>query len=98
MTDRQPSVLIVAAKWWPSSARLAIALMRNGCRVGAIYPAGHPLKFVSGIDHVGHYRGIASFSSLRRCISEWPPDVLIPCDDGVVAQLHELHRLEPQFR
>jgi hypothetical protein len=98
LTDRQPSVLIIAAKWWPSSARLAIALIRNGCRVGAVCPTGHPLSFVTGIDHVRRYRGIGSFSSLRRCISEWPPDVLIPCDDGVVAQLHELHHQEPQFR
>ena len=40
LSDRQPSVLIIAAKWWSTSARMAIALMRNGCRVGAICPRG----------------------------------------------------------
>lgn len=98
MTDRRPSVLIVAAKWWPSSARLAIALVRGGCRVGAVYPSGHPLKFISGIEYIRRYRGIGSLSCLRRCISEWLPDIVIPCDDGVVAQLHELHRREPAMR
>src|SRR5579863_8573658 len=98
LIDHRPSVLIVAAKWWPSSARLAITLVRNGCRVGAVYPAGHPLKFISGIDYIRRYRGIRSLKCLRRCITEWQPDMVIPCDDGVVAQLHELHRREPAMR
>ena len=98
MTDRQPSVLIVAAKWWSTSARMAMALRRNGCRVGAVCPARHPLKFVSGIDHIQRYGGIRSLSNLRRCIEEWHADVIVPCDDGVVAQLHEIHRREPTLR
>jgi hypothetical protein len=98
LTDRRPSVLIVAAKWWSTSARLAIALVCDGCRVGAVYPAGHPLKFVSGIEYIRRYRGIRSLKCLRRCMSEWQPDIVIPCDDGVVAQLHELHRQEPHLR
>src|SRR5882757_7802137 len=51
LSDRQPSVLIVAAKWWSTSARMAIAFMRNGCRVGAVCPTGHPLRYVLGMDH-----------------------------------------------
>jgi hypothetical protein len=98
LIDRQPSVLIVATKWWSSSARMAMALLRNGSRVGAVCPAGHPLRYVSGIDHFRRYGGIRSLASLRRCINEWPADVVIPCDDGVVAQLHELHRREPALR
>jgi hypothetical protein len=96
--DRRPSVLIVAAKWWSTSARLAIALARDGCRVGAIYPAGHPLKCISGIEYTRHYRGIRSLECLRRCIGEWHPDIVIPFDDGIVVQLHELHRQEPTLR
>jgi hypothetical protein len=98
VTDRRPSVLIVAAKWWSTSARLAIALVRDGCRVGAVYPAGHPLKCISGIEYTRRYRGIRSLDCLRRCIREWQPDLVIPCDDGVVAQLHELHSQEPTLR
>jgi hypothetical protein len=98
VTDRRPSVLIVAAKWWSTSARLAIALVRDGCRVGAIYPGGHPLRCISGIEYTRRYRGIRSLKCLRRCINEWKPDIVIPFDDGVVAQLHELHRQEPTLR
>ena len=98
MTDHRPSILIVATKWWSTSARLAIVLVRDGCRVGAVYPAGHPLKFISGIEYTRRYRGIRSLSCLSSCIREWLPDIIIPCDDGVVAQLHELHRREPAMR
>jgi hypothetical protein len=98
LSDRQPSVLIIAAKWWSTSARMAIALLSHGCRVGAVCPTGHPLQYVSGIDRIRCYRGFRSLSSLRKCIREWLPDVIVPCDDGVVAQLHELHRREPTLR
>jgi len=98
LSDRQPSVLIIAAKWWSTSARMAIALLSHGCRVGAVCPTGHPLRYVSGMDHIRDYRSFRSLSSLRKCIREWPPDVIMPCDDGAVAQLHELHRQEPTLR
>jgi carbamoylphosphate synthase large subunit len=39
-----------------------------------------------------------SMSSLRRALKECRPDIVIPGDDGVVAQLHALHELEPSLR
>ena len=98
MDRPQPSVLIVAAKWWPLSARLAAALHRHGCCVRAVCPAGHPLTHVSGIRRIYRYRRIFSLSCLRRALQEFCPDVVIPCDDGVVAQLHALHELDPSLR
>jgi hypothetical protein len=94
----QPSVLLVAAKWWPLSARLASALHRQGCEVRAVCPAGHPLTYVSGIRHVYSYGGISSLAHLRHALRASAPDIVIPCDDGVVAQLHALHRLDPSLR
>jgi carbamoylphosphate synthase large subunit len=94
----QPSVLIVAAKWWPLSARLAVSLHRHGCGVRAVCPAGHPLTHVSGIDRIYRYRGVSSLSSVRRALKECRPDLVIPGDDGVVAQLHALHELDPSLR
>lgn len=91
-------MLVVAAKWWPSSARLAVALRRHGCNVAAVCPAGHPLTYVSGIRRIYRYRGVFSLSSLRRALRESRPDVVIPCDDGVVAQLHALHELDSSLR
>ena len=98
MDRPQPLVLIAAAKWWPLSARLASALQRHGCCVRAVCPAEHPLTHVSGIQYIYRYRGISSLSSLRRALKKCRPDVVIPCDDGVVAQLHELHELDPSLR
>jgi hypothetical protein len=97
LTADRPLVLIVAAKWWPLSARLAIAFLRDGCRVRAVCPAGHPLTYVSGLDGVDHYAGIDSITSLRRAMVKCRPDIVVPCDDGVVAQLHALYGLEPSL-
>jgi hypothetical protein len=94
----QPSVLIAAAKWWPLSARLAAALHRHQCTVRAVCPAGHPLTHVVGIRHAYRYGGLFPLSSLRSALRDCQPDVVIPCDDGVVAQLHALHRLDPSLR
>lgn len=98
MSSRRPSVLMVAAKWWPLSARLAIALVRHGCGVRALCPAGHPLTHVSGVARADHYAGINSLAALRRSVSHSRPDIIVPCDDGVVAQLHALHEQEPSLR
>ena len=92
------SVLIAAAKWWPLSARLALALHRHGCDVRAICPSGHPLTRISCIRRIYPYGGIFSLSSLRRALQECHVDVVIPCDDGVVAQLHALYELDSSLR
>jgi ATP-grasp domain len=94
----QPSVLIAAAKWWPASARLATALHRHGCRISVICPVGHPLTQVACVRQIFQYRALASLDSLRRALRECRPDVVIPCDDGVVAQLHELCELDPSLK
>jgi ATP-grasp domain len=93
-----PSVLIVAAKWWPLSARVGAELARQGCRVSALCPAGHPLTHVRTLEHIERYRGVRSLSCLSRTIKSLRPDIVIPCDDGVVAQLHALHESDPSLR
>jgi hypothetical protein len=93
-----PSVLIVAAKWWPASARLAVALRRYGCRVSAICPVGHPLRHVTGLRHIFRYGGLLPLHDLRRAVHQSGADVVVPSDDGAVAQLHALHELDPSLR
>ncbi len=94
----RPSVLIVAAKWWALSARLALALIRHGCEVQAVCPARHPLTRLSGIHRIHPYGGTFSLTRVRRALLQSRPDIVIPCDDGVVAQLHAIHALEPSLR
>jgi hypothetical protein len=93
-----PHVLIGATTWWPLSARLAIAFLRKGCRVSAVCPPGHPLRFVSGIEAIYTYGSLASMRALRSAIAAAKPDLIVPCDDGVVWQLHSLHRREIELR
>src|ERR1700722_49109 len=96
--DRRPSVLIVAAKWWPLSARLAAALVRGGCRLSALCPEGHPLTLIAGLERVEFYRGTQSLPCLARTLHTINPEFVIPCDDGVVAQLHALHSMHAAAR
>jgi len=77
---------------------LAAALQRDGCQVSAICPAGHPLTHVSRIHRIYRYGGIASLRNLRAALIDAHPDIVIPCDDGVVAQLHALHESDPSLR
>src|SRR5580704_1628635 len=89
---------MVAAKWWPLSARLAIALLRHRCRVRVVCPAGHMLTHVSGLERIDRYSGVDSLASVRRSVRDFSPDIIVPCDDGVVAQLHALHAQQPSMR
>lgn len=94
----KPSVLIVAAKWWSLSARLAADLAHRGCRVSALCPRRHPLSFVAGLERIEPYAGVKSELCLARTIAAVGPDLIVPCDDGVVAQLHALHAKDAALR
>jgi hypothetical protein len=50
------------------------------------------------LDAIFPYRAFHSLSSLEAAIRQVLPDIVIPCDDRVVWQLHELHRLKPDLR
>jgi hypothetical protein len=98
MNDKHTTILLAATTWWPLSAKLAISLIRHGCTVEAICPPGHPLRYVRGVKKYYPYRRIGSLNSLKRGIIAARPEVVIPCDDGVVAQLHQLYLDEPELR
>jgi len=98
MPEQPLLVLIVAGNWWPAAARLASALIAHGCAVRAVCPRGHPLRYVEGIRGVYLLRGLASRASLLGAIRDCEPGLIIPCDDGSVTQLHELHGLHPDLR
>jgi hypothetical protein len=66
--------------------------------VSALCPAGHPIAKVSGLERVIRFTGIDSLFSLRNALTTARPDFIVPCDDGVVAQLHSLHSSEPSCR
>jgi hypothetical protein len=94
----QSSLLIISSVWWPSSAKLAVALANYGCKVEAVCPPDHPFSFVDGISKIYPYRGLDSLQSLDEAIRASDPYLLVPCDDGVVWQLHQLHATKPELR
>lgn len=92
------NVLLVSSIRWPLTAKVALAFLRHGCKVEAVCPQDHPLSFVSGVSRVYPYHGLGSLASLYAAITSARPDLVIPCDDSVVWQLHELHRTKPELQ
>lgn len=91
-------VLLASSIRWPVAAKLALAFLRHGCEVQAVCPADHPFAYVRGITKIYPYRGVDSLRSLYEAITATDPDLVVPCDDGVVWQLHELHRTKQELR
>lgn len=96
--SRQPGVLLATTLWWPLSARLATRLIHHGCHVSAVCPPGHVLRHVVGIAPIFKYGVARPRASLERALEASRPDVVIPCDDRVVWQLHEIHARRPDLR
>jgi hypothetical protein len=94
----QASVVIAASSWWPLAAKIAVSLLDHGCKVEAVCAPGHPLRHVRGISRYHHYSRLRSLDSLKKAIRAASPDVVIPCDDGVVLQLHQLYEEQPDLR
>jgi predicted ATP-grasp superfamily ATP-dependent carboligase len=94
----KPTFLLAATTWWPLSARLGSALLRHGCSVEALCPPGHPLRHVRGVRRYHLYSRVNSLRTLRKAIAATCPHLVIPCDDGVVRQLHQLDVQQPELR
>jgi len=90
-------VLLLAAKWWGTPARLAAALIEQGCLVRAVCPPHHALRYVDGVEaytlRTGGARG-----SLEQAVRCARPDFILPCDDRCVLLLHELYRRRPEWQ
>jgi carbamoylphosphate synthase large subunit len=87
-------VLLVTAYRWPTTTRLALALSETGLMVDALCLAGHSLSNVKFVSNVYRYRPLFPLRSFRRAIAASRPDIIIPGDDTVAAQLHELYQQE----
>jgi predicted ATP-grasp superfamily ATP-dependent carboligase len=92
------SVLLASSVRWPLTAKLALGFLRHGCKVDVVCPPDHPVSFVGGIHKRFVYRGLHSLESLSDAIIASDPDLVIPCDDGVVRQLHKLYETKPELR
>ncbi|HVS75794.1 MAG TPA: ATP-grasp domain-containing protein [Steroidobacteraceae bacterium] len=95
---RGPVALIIATTPWPLSSRLAVRMIAHGCEVAALCPRGHVLGQVSGMRALYLYRSRDSVAALERALAASAPDIVIPCDDRAVWQLHDLHARRPDLR
>jgi carbamoylphosphate synthase large subunit len=92
-SDDAPRVLVMTAYHWLSKTRLALALSETGIVVDALCPSGHSLERVKFVSTTYRYSALSSVRSLRDAIEASNPDLLIPTDDEMAAQLHKLYAL-----
>jgi ATP-grasp domain len=97
-SKKQPVVLLATSVSWPLSARLALRFIAYGCRTTAVCPAWHVLTHVRGLAAVYPYRALDPLSSLETAIRAEKPDLVVPCDDRVVWQMHEIHERRSDLR
>ena len=64
----------------------------------ALCPRGHVLNQVTGIGTLHTYSGFDSLAALDAAVVAARPDLVIPCDDRAVWQLHALHDSQRQHR
>lgn len=90
--------MFAATAWWALAARLALRFVERGASVAALCPIGHPLRHVPGIGRIYTYRSFRSLRSLESALEREEPDLIVPCDDRVVWQVHELHTRRSRWR
>jgi thioesterase domain-containing protein/carbamoylphosphate synthase large subunit len=88
-----PKVLLITARRWPTTTRLALALSEAGFMVEALCPTGHSLAQVKFVNKAYGYFPLSPLRSLRDAIAASQPDLIIPSDDIVAGQLHKLYEL-----
>jgi carbamoylphosphate synthase large subunit len=87
-------VLVINAFRWLSSAQAARTFYEAGAVVSVLCPTGHPLAGLPFADAVHHYSTLHPLKSLKDAITSSKPDMLVPCDDQIAAELHQLYAQE----
>jgi hypothetical protein len=95
--EPQPRVLIATWYRWPSSARIAAALVAQGASVDVVCPAFHPILSVRGLSRRFGFQIFSRTKSLARAIEASQPELIISCDDIALGDLDKLRRLTPSL-
>jgi hypothetical protein len=88
-----PRILVTHTLMWPNAARLATAFGAVGCSVQLLCRRMHPALKLPSLRRSFIYNRFAPLRSLRAAIEEGEPDLIIPCDDRAVAEIHQLYNL-----
>ncbi len=97
MTNRSPSLLIVATAQWPMAARLGMCFRDLGASVSWFGPTDHPLDYVHGM--VRHFQISTRnpIESLQLALEQSGADWIVPTDDVAVRMLHGLAEARPEL-
>ena len=87
---RDPHVLLATTGQLPSTARLAMELHEAGARVSLIAPDNHPARVLGLFHHQVTYRASAPRRCLEATLRRVAPDLVIPCDERTVRDLHAI--------
>lgn len=93
--SRDPHILLATTGQLPSTARLAMELRKAGAQVSLISPANHPGRALDMISEQVTYRALCPRHSLQRALLRLQPDIVIPCDERTVRDLHAIWRETP---
>jgi hypothetical protein len=91
--EKRPKVLIITAFRWFPMMRLALELSEAGFTVETLAPGGYSLDKMPFVRATYRYNAFAPIASLHAAIMASRPRLLVPYDDCVAAQLHQLYEL-----
>ncbi len=91
-----PKVLLATTCRWFSTARLGMAFRRVDCEVDIVCPPNHPVFSTHALRHCYRFRGVSAQWSFRNAILKSGPDIVVPCDDVAMRQMHRLYSTASQ--
>jgi glutathione synthase/RimK-type ligase-like ATP-grasp enzyme len=86
------NILLATTCRWFSTARLAAALQRAGCRVSVVCPRNHCVGTLHLLDTTYRLDAVRPAASLRAALLASRPELIIPCDDQAMRYLHQVHK------
>jgi thioesterase domain-containing protein len=87
----QLRVLVINAFPWPSAAHAARSFHNAGAAIDVLCCKGHPLTQLPFVRARHAYSTLRPLAALRAAIIGSQAELLIPCDDQVTLQLHQLY-------
>lgn len=87
-----PLVLLASTACLASTARLAMEFHDAGARIALIAPGNNPARVLDFLAATRTYRATAPRACLEAALRALRPDLLIPCDERTVRDLHALCR------
>jgi hypothetical protein len=90
--NRDPHILLATTGQLPSTARLAMELHDAGAQVSLIAPSCHPARALDFLANRMTYRALRPRHALEAALFRFQPDMVIPCDERTVRDLHAIQR------